>query len=161
VTLRTLRHFVKVLAKNQRVRIRGVGQMNGSDISAADEGLLGGIDRHAVLLALGTFAIGIPAVVMIPGMDSLKEASVTLYGDDRSAAPRSEDQHSANKSARRESFRRGRHLDERRNGSQGVQCRPTPESVTQGASPRAPRPHLQTTISTVTPESRRPSQGMR
>jgi hypothetical protein len=109
------------------VRIRGVGQMNGSDISAPDGGILGG--------ALGTFAIGIPAVVKIPGMDSFKEATVALYADDKSAAPRSEDQHSANKSARRESFRRGCHLDERRNGSQGVQCRPSPESVTQGTSP--------------------------
>jgi predicted MFS family arabinose efflux permease len=38
--------------------------MNGSDTSAADEGILGGIDRRAFLLALGTFAIGTDAFII-------------------------------------------------------------------------------------------------
>jgi hypothetical protein len=38
--------------------------MNGSDTSAADEGILGGIDRTSFLLALGTFAIGTDAFII-------------------------------------------------------------------------------------------------
>jgi hypothetical protein len=38
--------------------------MNGSDTSAADEGILGGIARTAFLLALGTFAISTDAFII-------------------------------------------------------------------------------------------------
>jgi MFS transporter, DHA1 family, inner membrane transport protein len=72
-----------IAGKDQRVRIRGVGQMNGSDTSAADEGILGGIDRTAFLLALGTFAIGTDAFIIagvLPEISTSLSSSVGATG---------------------------------------------------------------------------------
>jgi predicted MFS family arabinose efflux permease len=57
------------------VRVCGVGHMTPSDNSVAGEGLFGGIDRRAFLLALGTFAIGTDAFI-IAGV--LPEISTSL-----------------------------------------------------------------------------------
>jgi DHA1 family inner membrane transport protein len=59
---------------------RGVGQVTGSTISPAGEGIFGGIDQRAFLLAIGMFAIGTDAYIVAGVLPEISTSLSTSVG---------------------------------------------------------------------------------
>jgi MFS transporter, DHA1 family, inner membrane transport protein len=58
----------------------GVGQVSGNDGSTACDGLFGGIDQRAFLLALGTFAVGTDAFIIAGVLPEISTSLSTSVG---------------------------------------------------------------------------------